>query len=72
MISRRRDDALGFAERFATSGFPGLFEPGDAQVRHRKTRETGFGLRAATGRAFVADLPPDPVAAPGNGEIAVG
>ena len=39
------------------AGFlPGLLEAGNAQVRDRESRETRLGLRAATGRAFVADL----------------
>ena len=45
------------------SGFPascshGLHESRDAQVRHAEPGETGFRLRAAPGRALVAELAP--------------
>lgn len=47
-----RGDAL----RLAVVGLPGLGETGDFQMRHAETGQAGFGLRAAAGRSFVADL----------------
>ncbi len=38
----------------------------------RETNQTRFRLRAAPGGTFIAVSPPEPVAAPGHGEIAVG
>ena len=36
--------------------FPGLQRARNAQIRYRKTRQSGLGLGAAAGGAFVADL----------------
>src|SRR6266850_8302297 len=49
----RRGDAAGLARRGA---FPGLLVAGDAQVGDRVADEARLGLRAAAGRALVADL----------------
>ena len=49
----RRGDALGAAGALA---FPRLHGAGDAQVGHRVADQAGLGLRAAAGRAFVADF----------------
>ncbi len=38
----------------------------------RRNHQTRFRLRAAPGGTFIADFTPEPVAAPGHGEIAVG
>ena len=65
----RRDDALRLAEVL----LPRLLEARDAQVRHREARR---GPPSACAPRPVAPSsrisPPEPVAAPGNGEIAVG
>src|SRR5690606_1786178 len=45
------------ATRLAVVLFPGLREAGDAQVGYGKAGQAGLGLAAATGGAFVADLP---------------
>src|SRR6185369_2505044 len=55
----RRDDAIRLAHFYRKWGlFPGLQEARDAQVRYRKSSETGFGFGSATRGAFVANLSP--------------
>ncbi len=60
---RRTDRALEHdVERGRNAGrapvirLPGLFEPGNAQVRDREADQPGLRFRAAPGRALVADL----------------
>jgi hypothetical protein len=69
---QRRSDAC----RAAVGGggaLPGLRAIGNVEVGDRKTAQAGFRLRAATGRAFIADLAARRRSPrPGNGEIAVG
>ncbi len=50
-IERRGD-----AARFAIVLFPGLFEPGNSQVRHRETTQPRLGLRADAGCTLVANF----------------
>ncbi len=53
----RRDDAIRLAHFFRMRGLlPGLQEARDAQVRDRKSCETGLGFGSASRGAFVANL----------------
>ena len=42
--------------RLRLRAFPGLFEAGDTQVRHREARETSLRLRAAARGTFIANF----------------
>src|SRR6185295_15797917 len=69
----RRDDALGFAQFFRKRRlFPRLQEARDAQVRARDPVRPALGLAPRPVAPSSRISPPEPVAAPGNGEMAVG
>ena len=46
----------GDARRLTKIFFPRLLRPGNAQVRHRETDQSGLGFAAPSGGALVADL----------------